>query len=199
MNSFYTYAFLREDKTPYYIGKGKGDRYYRKRYSVTKPPKDKNRILILKRNLTEEEAFNHEVYMIAVYGRKDIGTGILHNRSNGGEGNSGLIHTEEWKMNHSNLMKENNPMSNPNVRKKHKKSMEEKDWSERNNKVKETNMERYNTSCGMNIPEVRNKHKRKCPYNCKDNHFFDAGNFSNHMMKKHDWTKQQIEEYKNEN
>ena len=94
---YYTYAYLREDRTPYYIGKGKGNRAYRRRKTDIKPPKDKSRILILKQNLTEQEAFRHEVYMIAVFGRKDLGTGILHNRTNGGEGISGLVHTEETR------------------------------------------------------------------------------------------------------
>ena len=94
---YYTYAYLREDKSPYYIGKGKGNRAYRRRKTDIKPPKDKSRILILKQNLTEEEAFRHEVYMIAVFGRKDLGTGILHNRTDGGEGLSGLVHSEETK------------------------------------------------------------------------------------------------------
>jgi hypothetical protein len=91
---YYTYAYLREDKTPYYIGKGKEDRIYSKQKNI-KPPKDKSRILLLKQNLTEEEAFKHEIYMISVFGRKDLGTGILHNRTNGGEGVSGLSHSEE--------------------------------------------------------------------------------------------------------
>ena len=94
---YYTYAYLREDKSPYYIGKGKGNRAYRRRDKGIKPPKDKSRILILKQNLTEEESFRHEVYMIAVFGRKDLGTGILHNRTNGGEGSSGAIRSDEWK------------------------------------------------------------------------------------------------------
>ena len=93
---YYTYAYLREDKTPYYIGKGKEDRIYSKQRSI-KPPKDKSRIIYLKQNLTEEEAFKHEIYMIAVFGRKDLGTGILHNRTGGGEGASGNIHSEETK------------------------------------------------------------------------------------------------------
>jgi hypothetical protein len=102
---YYTYAFLREDKTPYYIGKGKGNRVYRRRYKGINPPKDKSRIIFLKQNLTEEEAFRHEVYMIAVFGRKDLGTGILHNRTNGGDGTSGWIPSEKQRKNMSEKMK----------------------------------------------------------------------------------------------
>jgi len=85
MNEFYTYAYLREDKTPYYIGKGTGNRIYSKSRRVERP-KDKSKIIYLKKNLTEEEAFKHEIYMIAVFGRKDLGTGFLDNRTNGGDG-----------------------------------------------------------------------------------------------------------------
>ena len=97
MNIFYTYAWLREDGTPYYIGKGKGDRAWKKRGRGVNPPSDKSKILILKTNLPESEAFRHEIYMIAVFGRKDVGTGILYNFTDGGEGCSGMIHTEEAK------------------------------------------------------------------------------------------------------
>jgi hypothetical protein len=94
-NRFYTYAYLREDRTPYYIGKGQGKRinnpHYRNnktRVRVPLPPM--NRRILLKQNLTEEEAFKHEKYMIDVFGRKDLGTGILLNMNDGGKGgNSG--------------------------------------------------------------------------------------------------------------
>ncbi len=95
-NRFYTYAFLREDRTPYYIGKGIGGRIYSTNRRI-KPPKDKSRTIYLKQNLTEEQAFKHEIYMIAVFGRKDLGTGILINRTDGGEGSSGAIRSEETK------------------------------------------------------------------------------------------------------
>ena len=104
-NIFYTYAYLREDKTPYYIGKGKGERAYKKSKNDIKPPKDKSRIVILKQNLNEGEAFKHEIYMIAVFGRKDLGTGILHNRTDGGDGASGVMQTEQTKLKRSNSLK----------------------------------------------------------------------------------------------
>lgn len=94
---FYTYAYLREDRTPYYIGKGNGRRIYENKGRPCGKPKDENRIVFLKQNLTEEDAFKHEKYMIAVFGRKDLGTGILHNRTDGGEGISGAIRSEETR------------------------------------------------------------------------------------------------------
>ena len=83
MKKYYTYAYLREDGTPYYIGKGTKDRAYKDDgRCCARPSKDK--ILILKRNLTEEHAYIHEIYMIYHYGRKLDG-GILYNINLGGE------------------------------------------------------------------------------------------------------------------
>ena len=80
---FYTYAWLRENGTPFYVGKGCGSRAWVKHRNWDPPPKD--RILILKSSLTEEEAYKHEVYMIFVLGRKFEG-GLLHNCHSGGSG-----------------------------------------------------------------------------------------------------------------
>ena len=96
MNRYYTYAYLRPDKTPYYIGKGHGRRCYEKARRSIKTP-EKKRIIFLKKNLSEADAFKHEVYMIAVLGRKDLGTGILRNLTDGGEGSSGRVISEHMK------------------------------------------------------------------------------------------------------
>lgn len=92
---FYTYAYLNEDGRPYYIGKGRGNRAWKKHENVEMPCQDK--ILILKTELSEEEAFAHERYMIAVLGRKHDGSGILENRTAGGQGPSGWNWSEDEK------------------------------------------------------------------------------------------------------
>ena len=92
---FYVYIYLRENGTPYYVGKGKGNRAYNKDKMVGLPSND--RIKIVLQNLTEEQAFSNERDFIAYYGRLDINTGILENRTDGGEGSTGFRHTEEWK------------------------------------------------------------------------------------------------------
>ena len=94
MNNFYVYQYLREDRTPYYIGKGKNKRAYVNNRTIKKPI-DPNRIQIIKDQLTEIDAFQLEIELIARYGRKDLGTGILRNLTNGGEGVSGRINSQE--------------------------------------------------------------------------------------------------------
>ena len=126
---YYTYAYLREDGSPYYIGKGIGKRIFDKtNRSSCSVPKDKKRIIYLKKKLTEEEAFKHEIYMIAILGRKDLGTGILRNLTDGGEGFSSLQMKLFWE--------KRNKRKKEKILKKWKMEYDEGSaWRERNREV----------------------------------------------------------------
>ena len=115
MNDYYVYIYLREDGTPYYVGKGRGKRAFSTKRRFIKP-KDETKIIFHSKNLTEEEAFIIEKELIAQYGRKNNGTGILRNLTDGGEGQSGAIYSDEIRAKRSIIMKE--VMSRPEVRAK---------------------------------------------------------------------------------
>lgn len=119
MNSFYVYIYLDPRSPgryyyngmnnsflfkPFYVGKGKGDRY-RKHLTLSKSEKKFNKhksgtidsllreghnlldyIVILERFETEDEAFAFEELCIKSIGRHDLKLGPLTNQTNGGRG-----------------------------------------------------------------------------------------------------------------
>ena len=107
---FYVYAYLRSKDSdrgakysPYYIGKGCGDRAFDKYGRTVPAPVDNSYIVFVQEGLTETEAFSLEVHCIQSYGRIDLDNGILRNRTDGGEGISGLSHSQETKNKMSQL------------------------------------------------------------------------------------------------
>lgn len=101
-------------ESPYYVGKGSGGRVTNGRHKgEVRPPKDRNYIEMVATNLSETDAFQLEVLLIYQYGRIDLGTGILRNKTNGGDGAAGYKWTAIRKANHIAAMtgRKKQPMS----------------------------------------------------------------------------------------
>jgi len=123
--SFATYAHCKPDGTIFYIGKGS----IKRAYSSLGRNVVWNRIVkkyggyevkILCEWKLEQDAFDHEILLIDCF--KSMGY-KLANISSGGLGAKGFRHTEQFKKELSEQVRLNNPMSNPEVRKKQKENV----------------------------------------------------------------------------
>lgn len=102
-SKYYVYGYLRANASTngavgsiYYVGKGTGKRAFDKGHGV-RLPKDKRRIVFVAENLNEADAFQLEILLINLHGRIDLGTGILRNLTNGGDGSSGWVASDETR------------------------------------------------------------------------------------------------------
>jgi hypothetical protein len=111
---FYVYVYRdprpTKNNQPVYVGKGTGDRdlSHWSRGSHNKPFQDfiahlkaRGLIALCERVFEtedEQKAFNKEIELIALYGRRNLNTGMLFNLTNGGEGATGHVRTPEQRL-----------------------------------------------------------------------------------------------------
>lgn len=97
MNNFYVYLHYRKDTLqPFYVGKGSGRRIdskkSRNKYWHNIVNKHGLFAQIMESNLTEEQAFEREMFYISILGKEN-----LCNMTDGGDGTSGYKHSDEAK------------------------------------------------------------------------------------------------------
>lgn len=81
--NYYVYVYLKEDGTPYYVGKGKNNRWKQKSHSVQVPSEE--RVIFPLKDVDEKTALLEEIKLIEKWGRLNNGTGILENKTDGGD------------------------------------------------------------------------------------------------------------------
>lgn len=92
---YYVYTYLDENLKPYYVGMGCKNRVVAKHLYVSVPTFDK---ITVEDNLTQKQAWNREIELIAQYGREHLGTGPLKNLTEGGPTQkSGWAHSSQTK------------------------------------------------------------------------------------------------------
>ena len=99
---FYTYIHMKETTGEiFYVGKGQGNRFKttKSRSEYWKRTAKKYGVIvdIVAHGISEHEALLLEKKLIKIYGRKNLGTGNLVNLTDGGEGYSGYICTDETR------------------------------------------------------------------------------------------------------
>jgi hypothetical protein len=157
---FYTYAHFKPDNSVFYIGKGHGRRAWSTkgrnihwRRIVAKY--GDHRVQILAQWKTEQEAFEHEKFLIACF--RDMGF-VLANITLGGEGATGLVHTEEVKRKISLINKGRKPTPEQ-VEKIRLKSLNRKHSEQTKQYLSKINKERVLTADQKQ--RIRNAHLGK--------------------------------------
>lgn len=167
IKDYYVYEHIRLDNnTCFYVGKGHGKRcnyVSRNVHHDRIVSKFGMKVNIVKDNLSEDEAYQLEKELIHHY-VFDLGYGIdiigynnnpnekghLTNHTFGGDGSYGMVHTDEWRKQHSaDMSGKNNPMYGISP----KNRMSEKKYDEW---LKKT-VNRLKSQTGVNNPNYGNK------------------------------------------
>jgi len=148
-SDFYVYYLIDpRNNLPFYVGKGYDYRMYEHEWCTKRgkvPNNNKHLYYKIKQilkesvgiiykkvleNVVEKMAFDRETNDIKKYGRRDNGTGILCNLTDGGEGTSGYITSEKSKRKRRRNMPDQSGKNNPMFGKYHseltKRKMREK-------------------------------------------------------------------------
>ena len=108
---YYIYIHYTPDNIPFYVGKGIKNRclhkHSRSKWWNNMVNKYGYYIKIQEINLSEDECLQREIYWINYFGRKQYQEGTLINLTNGGEGVSGRLYTDEEKELKSKFFKDN--------------------------------------------------------------------------------------------
>ncbi len=156
---FYVYLWLRENGTPYYVGKGSGGRAFL-RDRIPAQPRDPSRIVLLPCR-DEQKAFAEEKLLIAAYGRKDLGTGCLRNLTAGGDGV---------------------PAPSIEARKKIGEANKRRVWSEKSRRKKSAAQFRWLASIDQH-PRLGKKNSKLSEFLCQHPRTGENNpNFGNHKM-----------------
>lgn len=164
MRVYFVYTLLRSDmpdRPIFYVGKGQGnrpERHLRSKYRELKCMRNSviTKVLNAGGSITSEIVFSTEVEsealmeerrLIALYGRADIGTGFLTNHTDGGEGVSGIIWSEESKKRQSEKIREvwknrKRTEPTPEMIQKRKERQSEKNRIAREKRIGRPNLER---------------------------------------------------------
>ena len=129
----YVYQHIRLDTNEvFYVGIGKKPKHGRAYTRSDRNPfwekvvaKTSFKVEILFDNLTWEQACEKEKELIALYGRRDLGTGTLVNLTDGGDTIEGYVHKESTKAKMREKMKGNTNGANHKMTEENKRKLSE--------------------------------------------------------------------------
>ena len=143
MNRFYIYFHINPLKNEiFYVGKGTSGRAKRKHNRSELWNNIVNKygyiIDIVEDGLTNEEAFEREIFYIKKIGRRDLGLGTLVNMTDGGDGVTAKYKTEEERLLAKREQQKRYSDKTKGMRKEYRKNYYKNlpDWKKEDNKRK---------------------------------------------------------------